>query len=62
VFIDHPGIVRAEMIGFKITMNAVPELNWQCFVAGFIRFRVFDIVKLLDKRLPSFFGTMLMIY
>jgi phosphatidylglycerophosphatase A len=44
-------------------MIAVPVLNWQWIVAGFLLFRFFDIVKpwpvkLADKRLPGGFGIM----
>jgi phosphatidylglycerophosphatase A len=60
---DHPGIVWDEVIGFWITMIAVPVLNWQWIAAGFVLFRFFDIikpwpVKLADKRLPGGFGIM----
>jgi phosphatidylglycerophosphatase A len=60
---DHPGIVWDEVIGFWITMIAVPVVNWQWIIAGFVLFRFFDIVKpwpvkLADKRLPGGFGIM----
>jgi phosphatidylglycerophosphatase A len=60
---DHPGIVWDEVIGFWITMIAVPVLNWQWIAAGFVLFRFFDIVKpwpvkLADKRLQGGFGIM----
>lgn len=41
---DHPGIVWDEFVGFWITMIAVPP-TWQWILAGFVLFRLFDIVK-----------------
>lgn len=41
---DHGGIVWDEFVGFWITMTAVP-VTWQWIVAGFVLFRLFDIVK-----------------
>lgn len=41
---DHGGIVIDEIVGFAITMWALP-LTWQWLVAGFVLFRFFDIVK-----------------
>lgn len=41
---DHGAIVWDEIVGFWITMIAVP-LAWQWIVAGFVLFRLFDIVK-----------------
>ena len=41
---DHGGIVWDEIVGFFITMIAVP-LDWKWVLAGFILFRFFDIVK-----------------
>ena len=60
---DHPGIVWDEVIGFLITMIAVPAPNWYWITAGFVLFRFFDIVKpwpvtFADKRLSGGFGIM----
>lgn len=41
---DHGGIVWDEIVGFFITMIAVP-LDWKWILAGFVLFRFFDIVK-----------------
>jgi thiamine-monophosphate kinase len=41
---DHPGIVWDEFVGFWITMWALPA-TWQWVLAGFLLFRVFDILK-----------------
>ncbi|MGB2079785.1 MAG: phosphatidylglycerophosphatase A, partial [Vibrio sp.] len=47
---DHGGIVWDEFIGFWITMLPVlilglPLYNWQLILAGFVLFRIFDMVK-----------------
>lgn len=60
---DHSGIVWDEIIGYWITMIAVPEVSWQWILAGFVLFRFFDIVKpwpvkVADKRIPGGFGIM----
>jgi len=61
---DHGGIVWDEFIGFWITMIAVPVVNWQWVLTGFLLFRVFDIVKpwpvrLADRRIAGGFGIMI---
>lgn len=61
---DHGGIVWDEFIGFWITMIAVPIVNWQWVLAGFVLFRFFDIVKpwpvkLADKDIGGGFGIMI---
>ena len=60
---DHPGIVWDEFVGFWITMWALPN-EWLWIVAGFIVFRIFDIVKpwpisVLDRRVHGGLGIML---
>ena len=60
---DHPGIVIDEIAGFLITMIAVP-FSWQTILAGFILFRIFDILKpwpisWLDKNMRGGLGIML---
>ena len=60
---DHSGIVFDEIVGFLITMIAVP-VTWQWIVAGFILFRIFDILKpwpisWLDKKVHGGLGIML---
>ena len=59
---DHSGIVWDEIIGYLITMIALPG-DWVWMLAGFIAFRFFDILKpwpirLADKRLHGGFGIM----
>jgi phosphatidylglycerophosphatase A len=41
---DHPGIVWDEIAGYTVTMLAAPR-EWYWFVAGFVLFRFFDILK-----------------
>ncbi len=41
---DHPGIVWDEIVGYFITMFALPN-TWPWMLAGFILFRFFDILK-----------------
>lgn len=60
---DHKGIVWDEFVGLWITMIAVP-LNWQNLAAGFVLFRVFDMVKpwpicVIDNKVHGGFGIML---
>ncbi|MCM2680542.1 phosphatidylglycerophosphatase A family protein [Echinimonas agarilytica] len=60
---DHPGIVWDEFAGMMITMIAVP-MTWQYLLAGFILFRIFDILKpwpisWLDKHVDGGFGIMI---
>ncbi|MDC1286854.1 phosphatidylglycerophosphatase A [Gammaproteobacteria bacterium] len=59
---DHGGIVWDEFVGFWITMIAVP-LTWQWILAGFVLFRLFDIVKpwpvkVADAKMKGGFGIM----
>lgn len=59
---DHSGIVWDEFVGFWITMIAVPP-DWQWILAGFVLFRLFDIVKpwpvkVADAKMKSGFGIM----
>ncbi|GAA3536986.1 phosphatidylglycerophosphatase A family protein [Zobellella aerophila] len=60
---DHGAIVWDEIIGFGITMTAAPA-GWQWVLAGFVLFRLFDIVKpwpirWFDRRIHGGFGIML---
>jgi phosphatidylglycerophosphatase A len=60
---DHPGIVWDEIVGYWVTMLAVP-LGWGWCAAGFVLFRLFDIVKpwpirVLDRRIGGGLGIML---
>lgn len=59
---DHPGIVWDEFVGYWITMWALPT-HWTWMLAGFVVFRLFDIVKpwpvsVLDRRVGGGFGIM----
>lgn len=60
---DHSGIVWDEIVGFFITMIAVPP-TWINIVIGFALFRLFDIwkpwpIKLLDEKVNGGFGIMI---
>jgi phosphatidylglycerophosphatase A len=60
---DHAGIVWDEIAGYLITMIAAPP-GWQWIVAGFILFRIFDIIKpwpigWVDRRVHGGLGIML---
>ncbi|MCG6889407.1 MAG: phosphatidylglycerophosphatase A [Gammaproteobacteria bacterium] len=59
---DHSGIVWDEFVGLWITMIAVPAA-WQWILAGFVLFRLFDIVKpwpvrIADAKMKGGFGIM----
>lgn len=41
---DHGGIVWDEIVGYLVTMSLAPS-GWQWIVAGFLLFRLFDILK-----------------
>lgn len=59
---DHGAIVWDEIVGFLVTMVAVP-FAWQWILLGFVLFRLFDIVKpwpigLVDSRMRGGLGIM----
>ncbi|MFT5176243.1 MAG: phosphatidylglycerophosphatase A [Gammaproteobacteria bacterium] len=60
---DHPSIVYDEIVGYLVTMIAVPA-QWPWVLAGFTLFRFFDIIKpwpisVLDRRIKGGFGIMI---
>lgn len=60
---DHPAIVWDEIVGYLLTMIAVPS-DWIWIVAGFALFRLFDVWKpwpigFLDRRVSGGIGIML---
>ena len=60
---DHSGIVWDEIVGYLITMIALPN-SWGWMIAGFATFRIFDIfkpwpIKWLDQKVPGGLGIML---
>jgi phosphatidylglycerophosphatase A len=60
---DHPGIVWDEIVGFAVTMIALPP-TWVWVMAGFILFRIFDIwkpwpINWLDRHVKGGLGIML---
>lgn len=60
---DHPAIVWDEVVGYLVTMIAAPpDPTW--LVAGFVLFRVFDILKpwpirQIDRGVSGGLGVML---
>ena len=60
---DHGGIVWDEIVGIWITLVLLPA-HWGWWLAGFVAFRFFDILKpwpirALDRRLGGGLGIML---
>ncbi|HTR01536.1 MAG TPA: phosphatidylglycerophosphatase A [Candidatus Acidoferrum sp.] len=60
---DHGGIVWDEFVGLWLTMVAAPPA-WPWIVAGFLLFRLFDIVKpfpisYLDRHIKGGLGIMI---
>jgi phosphatidylglycerophosphatase A len=60
---DHGGIVWDEIVGYLITLIALP-MHWSIIIAGFFLFRLFDIAKpwpisWLDKKVQGGLGIML---
>ncbi len=61
---DHAGIVWDEIVGYLVVMSAMPRGEWEWMLAGFLLFRLFDIVKpwpigWVDRRVSGGFGIML---
>ncbi len=59
---DHPGIVWDEIVGLLVTMAFLPH-SWWWLLAGFLLFRLFDIVKpwpirAIDRKVGGGFGIM----
>jgi phosphatidylglycerophosphatase A len=59
---DHSGIVWDEIVGYLVTMFAIP-VSWIWVVAGFFLFRLFDVwkpfpVRQLERRYQNGFGNM----
>ncbi len=59
---DHGAIVWDEIVGYLITMAAMP-FDWLWILAGFILFRLFDILKPwpigpVDRKLPGGLGVL----
>lgn len=60
---DAPSIVWDEIVGYLITMIASPP-GWFWIIAGFVLFRLFDILKpwpirVIDKQVKGGMGIML---
>lgn len=60
---DYPGIVWDEVVGYLLTMTAVPiTLGWM--LTGFVLFRIFDIwkpqpIRYIDKHVKGGAGVMI---
>ncbi|HEX7026420.1 MAG TPA: phosphatidylglycerophosphatase A [Gammaproteobacteria bacterium] len=60
---DHGGIVWDEMVGYLVTLTAVPPSWWNMLLA-FVLFRLFDIAKpwpisWVDRRVSGGLGIMI---
>jgi len=60
---DHGGIVWDEFVGYWITMFMAPA-GWEWMLAGFVLFRLFDIIKpwpirWLDRNVDGGVGIMI---
>lgn len=60
---DYSGIVWDEVVGYLLTMTAVP-INITWIIIGFLLFRLFDIwkpqpIKMVDKQVHGGLGIML---
>lgn len=60
---DSSKIVIDEVVGYLVTMTAIP-FDWRYIVAGFFLFRLFDIVKpppanWFDRKLKNGYGVVL---
>jgi len=60
---DHGGIVWDEFVGMWLVLVVVP-VDWGWWLAAFLAFRLFDIVKpwpihWLDRRVPGGLGVMI---
>lgn len=60
---DDPSIVWDEIVGYLITMTGAPP-GWFWVIAGFVMFRLFDILKpwpirVVDKKVKGGMGIML---
>lgn len=61
---DHGGIVWDEFVGIWLVLLLLPDQAWYWWVAAFVGFRFFDIVKpwpirWADKQVSGGFGIML---
>jgi phosphatidylglycerophosphatase A len=43
--VDPGPIVMDEVVGMLITLAFIPNLGWSAVLAGFLLFRVFDVIK-----------------
>ncbi|WP_338883262.1 MULTISPECIES: phosphatidylglycerophosphatase A [Xenorhabdus] len=63
--VEDPGcVVWDEFIGMWITLMAIPVLNWQWILVGFVVFRIFDMwkpwpIRWFDRYVKGGIGIML---
>ena len=43
--VDPGPIVMDEVVGMLITLAFIPNLGWSGVIAGFVLFRIFDVIK-----------------
>jgi len=60
---DHSGIVIDEIVGYLVTMIALP-VDWFWMLGGFILFRIFDVwkpfpIRWIDRHVKGGFGIVL---
>jgi phosphatidylglycerophosphatase A len=61
---DYGGIVWDEIVAMMLVLWLLPALTWTWIAAGFLLFRIFDIIKLpparyFDTRWKNGFGVMM---
>lgn len=61
---DHGGIVWDEFVGIWLVLLLLPEQSWLYWIAAFLAFRFFDIlkpwpIKWLDEKVAGGLGIML---
>ncbi len=61
---DHGGIVWDEFVGIWLVLLLLPEQTWVYWLAAFVSFRFFDVLKpwpinLADQKIPGGFGIMI---
>lgn len=60
---DHGSIVWDEIVAIWLVLSALPDYSWAWYLAAFVLFRLFDILKPMpiryfDRKLKTGFGIM----
>ncbi|OBX05662.1 phosphatidylglycerophosphatase [Gallibacterium genomosp. 3] len=60
---DHGSIVWDEIVAIWLVLSALPDYSWMWYLAAFVLFRLFDILKPMpiryfDRKLKTGFGIM----